>query len=130
MVLGQRVAHERLSRICFIDYDREMVLVAERAVTDGAREVLGVGRLSKLHWRDEAEFALVVSDAFQKQGLGSELLRRLLAIAGDEKLGRVVGYISAENSEMLRVARAAGFQTRRSPQDYTLVDAWIDLPRR
>ncbi len=130
MVLGQRVAHERLSRICFIDYDREMVLVAERAAADGGREVLGVGRLSKLHWRDEAEFALVVSDAFQKQGLGSELLRRLLAIAADEKLRRVVGYISAENAEMLRVARAAGFQTRRSPQDYTLVDAWIDLPRQ
>ena len=29
---------------------------------------------------------------------------------------------------MLRVARAAGFQTRRSPEDQTLIDAWIDLP--
>ncbi len=128
MKLGQRVAHERLSRICFIDYDREMVLVAEHEPPGGGlREVLGVGRLSKLHWRDEAEFALVVSDVFQKHGLGSELLRRLLAIGRDEKLGRIVGYISAENTEMLRVARAAGFQTRRSPQDHTLIDAWIDL---
>jgi acetyltransferase len=128
MVLGQRVSHERLSRICFIDYDREMVLVAEREGRDGERELLGVGRLSKLHWRDEAEFALVVSDAFQKRGLGSELLRRLLAIGRREKLRRIVGYISAENGEMLRVARAAGFQTRRSPDDLSLVDAVIDLP--
>jgi len=131
MVLGQRVAHERLSRICFIDYDREMVLVAEReAPGTGEPEVLGVGRLSKLHWRPEAEFALVVSDVFQKHGLGSELLRRLLAIGRNEKLQRIVGYISSENTEMLRVARAAGFQTRRSPDDQTLVDAWIDLPTR
>ena len=129
IALGQRVAHERLSRICFIDYDREMVLVAERTAPDGAREVLGVGRLSKLHWRDEAEFALVVSDTFQKRGLGSELLRRLLVIGRNEKLRRVVGYISAENADMLRVAREAGFQTRRSPDDPALIDAWIDLPR-
>jgi len=128
MVLGQRVAHERLSRICFIDYDREMVLVAERTGPDGPAEVLGVGRLSKLHWRDEAEFALVVSDAFQQRGLGSELLRRLIAIGRDEKLRRIVGYISGENLDMLRVARAAGFHTRRSPHDISLVDAWLDLP--
>ena len=31
MKLSQRVAHERLTRICFIDYDREMALVAERS---------------------------------------------------------------------------------------------------
>jgi acetyltransferase len=129
IVLGQRVAHERLSRICFIDYDREMVLVAERAMPDGGREVLGVGRLSKLHWREEAEFALVVSDAFQKRGLGSELLRRLLAIGRHERLRRIVGYISAENADMLRVAREGGLMTSRSPEDPSLVDAWIDLPR-
>ena len=30
MNLDQRTAHERLTRICFIDYDREMALVAEQ----------------------------------------------------------------------------------------------------
>jgi acetyltransferase len=127
IALSQRIAHERLSNICFIDYDREMVLVAERTA-GGEREIVAVGRLSKLHWRDEGEFALLVSDAMQKQGLGSELLRRIIAIGGREKLRRIVGYISGENTDMLRVARAAGFQTRRSPQDHTLIDAWLDLP--
>jgi len=61
-------------------------------------------------------------------GLGSELLRQLVVTARRERLRRIVGYISSENGGMLRVARAAGFQTRRSPQDPTLVDAWIDLP--
>jgi acetyltransferase len=129
--LGQRVAHERLSRICFIDYDREMVLVAEREAPDrGEREILAVGRLSKLHEQEEAEFALLVSDAAQKHGLGTELLRRLLGIGRDERLRRIVGYISAENVEMLKVARAAGFRTKRSPHDPSLVDAWIDLSTR
>ena len=47
MKLEQRAAHERLTRICFIDYDREMALVAERTAATGEREILGVGRLSK-----------------------------------------------------------------------------------
>ena len=126
MTLSQRVSHDRLSNICFVDYDHDMVLVAERVTP--AREIVGVGRLSKLHWRDEAEFALLISDALQHHGLGTELLRRLIAIGGREKLRRIVGYISSENGGMLRVARAAGFQTRRSPEDHTLTDVWIDLP--
>ena len=128
IALSQRVSHERLSRICFVDYDREMVLVAERSGPAGEREIVAVGRLSRLHWREEAEFALLVSDRLQKHGLGSELLRRLVAIGQREKLQRIVGYVSAENADMLRVARAAGFRTRRSAEDHTLVDAWIDLP--
>jgi len=96
--------------------------------TAGEREIVAVGRLSRLHWREEAEFALLVSDRLQKHGLGSELLRRLVAIGQREKLQRIVGYVSAENADMLRVARAAGFRTRRSAEDHTLVDAWIDLP--
>ena len=128
MALSQRVAHERLSNICFTDYDREMVLVAEREGA-GGREIVAVGRLSKLHWRDEAEFALLVSDALQKQGLGSELLRRIIEIGRRERLARIIGYISGENIDMLRVARASGFQTRRAAEDHTLVDAWIDLGR-
>src|SRR5581483_5821326 len=47
--LSQRTAHERLTRICFTDYDREMPLVVERKKADGDREILAVGRLSKLH---------------------------------------------------------------------------------
>jgi acetyltransferase len=128
LALSQRVAHERLSSICFVDYDREMVLVAERRGAAGKREIVAVGRLSRLHWREEAEFALLVSDPLQKQGLGSELLRRLVAIGAREKLRRIVGYISAENADMLRVARATGFRTRRSAEDHTLIDAWLDLP--
>ncbi len=48
--LSQRVAHERLTRICFNDYDREIALVAELKVPKGEeKKILGVGRLSKQH---------------------------------------------------------------------------------
>ena len=85
----QRTAHERLTRICFIDYDREMALVAERKLERGETEILAVGRLSKLHGRDEAEMAAVAIDAAQHKGLGTELYRLLIQIARDEKLKMV-----------------------------------------
>src|SRR5687768_11121822 len=64
--LDQRIAHERLSRICFVDHDRERVLVAEgRDATRGEPLILGVGRLCKLEGTNDAEFALVVADEWQ-----------------------------------------------------------------
>src|SRR5581483_5383180 len=56
--LSQRTAHERLTRICFIDYDREMALVVERKTAEDTPEIIAIGRLSKLHGRNEAELAV------------------------------------------------------------------------
>ena len=73
--LSQRTAHERLTRICFIDYDREMALVVERKTPDGNREIISVSRMSKLHGRNEAELAAVAIDSAQHQGLGTRAIQ-------------------------------------------------------
>jgi acetyltransferase len=112
--LDQRTAHERLTRICFIDYDREMALVATRPNSDtGEREIVGVGRLSKHYEGNEAEFALLISDKFQRQGLGTELLRRLLQIAEREDVHTVMAYMLPENRGMKRIAEELGFSFMR-----------------
>jgi acetyltransferase len=109
--LSQRVAHERLTRICFNDYDREIALVAELKVPKGEeKKILGVGRLSKQHGNNDAEFAVLVSDEWQRLGLGCELLRRLIEIGRDEKLSRISGVILAENHTMHHVCRKVGFK--------------------
>lgn len=97
--LSFRTAHERLRRVCFIDYDREMALVAQHETTSGP-EIIGVGRLRKIHRSDAAEFALLISDRYQGRGLGSELLRRLLQVGRDEGLSHVTGEVLAENRAM------------------------------
>jgi acetyltransferase len=122
--LGQRVAHERLTRICFIDYDREMALVAVRRYEDGRREIIGAGRLSKEHLHNEAEFALIISDAYQGEGLGSELLRRLIQWGEDEKLERIVAYMLPQNSAMRAICKQLGFSLR--PEE-DMVKAELDL---
>ena len=114
--LDQRIAHERLSRLCFIDYDREMALIVERPdPATHATEILGVGRLSKLHGANEAEFAVTVSDQWQGHGLGTQLLRQLVEVGRDEKLERITASILADNHEMQSVARKAGFTLRTIP---------------
>jgi acetyltransferase len=114
MSLEQRTSHERLTQICFIDYDRAMVLVAERADPDtGDRVIIGVGRLMKIYGTNEGEFAAVVSDACQGQGLGTELLRRLIAIGRAEHLDRVVADVLPDNRDMQGVFQRLGFQFRR-----------------
>jgi len=114
--LDQRIAHERLSRICFIDYDREMVLVVERRdPKTHEAEILGVGRLSKLHGANEAEFALTVSDLWQGHGLGTQLLKLLVQVGSDEKLERITATMLADNHEMQHVARKAGFKVGHMP---------------
>ena len=48
MNLESRIRHERLTQMCFIDYDRQMALVAERPAEPGdPGEIIGVGRLIK-----------------------------------------------------------------------------------
>ncbi|WP_165071381.1 bifunctional acetate--CoA ligase family protein/GNAT family N-acetyltransferase [Paludisphaera rhizosphaerae] len=118
MKYSTRIAHERLTRICFIDYDREMALVAESRDPDtGERKIRGVSRLSKIQGTDEAEFALIVSDDFQGRGLGSELLRRILQVGRDERVAVVRGEILPENVEMLRVSEKVGFKTTRDLEE-------------
>jgi acetyltransferase len=103
--LSTRVAHERLARICFNDYARELALVAERK----SGELLGVGRLTRLRGTLDAEFAILISDAAQKQGLGTELLRRLVDIGRDWGMQRIVADILAGNRPMQTISRKLGF---------------------
>jgi acetyltransferase len=109
--LDTRVAHERLARICFIDYDREMALIVERASPGGgAPELIAVGRLLRTPLSGEAEFALSVSDTCQGRGIGKELLTRLIAVGRDWGLDRIFAEILGENQRMLRICRELGFR--------------------
>lgn len=126
--LSQRTAHERLTRICFIDYDREMALVVERKAEEGVQEIIGIGRLSKLHGRDEGEMAVLVDDRFQHLGIGTQLYRELIAVARDEHVGKVVSTILPENREMQAICRKLGFVLEPDLEDGT-VTAVLEVER-
>jgi len=124
MNLSERTAHDRLSRLSFIDYDREIALVVVRrdASTQGEPEIVAVARLAKLRNanpgnKDTAEYALLVSDKYQHQGIGKELMMRILAIAKDEKIGIIYGFVLEENVEMIALAERLGFVATPSERE-------------
>jgi acetyltransferase len=112
MDLSVRTTHERLTRICFIDYDREIALVALRDVPGKTcREIIGVGRLRKVRSdAKEAACAIIVSDAYQHQGLGTELLSRLIDIAKKEGVSIVRMQMLADNKVVISIAQKQGLE--------------------
>jgi acetyltransferase len=125
--LSQRIAHERLTRLCFIDYDREMALVADYHNPEtGRHEILGVGRLSKVHGKNEAEFAILISDYCQCQGLGTELLKQLLQVSKNENLTTINADILANNIGMQRVCEKLGFRISHT-NDTSVIKAEIEF---
>ncbi len=128
MGLDRRTAYERLMRICFVDYAREVTLVAERKNDEaGEPEILGVGRLSKNRLvPGKAEVALLVSDRFQHQGLGTTLLEKLLEAARVKGLSRVTADMLFKNRPTQRLLEKFDFRLKRDKEE-GVVRAELDL---
>ncbi len=114
--LDHRTAHERLTRVCFNDYDRELALIVQHA-GDSGRQIVAVGRLSRTPGHNTAEFSMVVSDEWQHRGLGTELLRRLVAIGRSEGLSAITATILSDNRDMRNLCQRVGFELRHLPED-------------
>jgi acetyltransferase len=115
---GRRVEHERLSRVCFNDYDRELALVAEHHDRQkGVHEIVAVGRLSKMPHEDAGEYAVLVADAWQNKGLGTKLLSSIINVAKAEKLRRLYAIMLPGNTSMQRVSEKLGFRISQKAND-------------
>ncbi len=125
--LDQRIAHERLARLCFIDYDREMALVAElRDPDNGEQKIVGIGRLIKVFGTDTAEFALLIGDGWQSRGLGTLLLKLLVQIGRDERLVLISGELLPDNLAMKLISTRCGFRLER-PLGVGVIMAQLEL---
>lgn len=124
------IAHEQLARLTFVDYNREMALVAVRNdLKSRSQQIVAHGQLVKLHGLNEAEFAIQVRDEFQGTGLGTELLKQLLEFARNEGIERVVAEIMPENGSMRHVAAKLGFTFEHTSNGQNIL-AEIDLTRK
>ena len=126
--LRTRTSHQQLSRLCFLDYDREIALLAElRDPKTGDRRIIAVATLVKLPSRNDGEVAVLISDDYHRQGLGKELIRRLVDFARDEGLRRVVAETMIENTGMRTVFQKLGFRLSTDSEEEELVSATLML---
>jgi acetyltransferase len=115
-----------LRQLVRFDIRREIALLAA-AGDRPDEEIVAVARLKKSADGGQYEFALVVGDAWQRQGIGGRLLRRLLAVARLAGIGRVNGVTLATNTSMKALCRKVGFRLRPDPDDATVTLLDIDL---
>ncbi|MFV2069265.1 MAG: GNAT family N-acetyltransferase, partial [Pirellulales bacterium] len=105
--LFKQATHEMATRFCFIDYDREIAIVAE-IEEEGQRKLIGVGRLVADADHTDAEFAVLVVDAYQKRGLGAGLTDYCLEICRDWGIHLVVAETAPDNQRVLELFRHRG----------------------
>lgn len=111
--LAVRTMHARLSRICFADSEREIILVALSVhPQSNEQKIVAVGRLNRLSDPSKAEVALLVLDDFQKMGLGTELLRRLIEAARQQKITQIEAEMLRDNFAIQHLLRKLGFRLR------------------
>ena len=100
--------HDMLIRFTQNDYDRELGLMAVGA-PPGPEVMMGVSRLVTTSDRQDAEFALIVADAWHGKGLGSKLMERLIQVAREMGVKRLKGDVLSENHPMLALMSKLGF---------------------
>jgi acetyltransferase len=107
--------HEVAAKFCYIDYDRELAIVAELE-EDGKKKLLGVGRLAADPEHETVEYAVLVSDAWQNKDLGSILTDYCFEVAERWGLKKIVAQTTTDNSRMISVFRKRGFEIKTDVQ--------------
>ena len=113
---------EMLARFTQIDYDREIALVAIDETSETGN-MLGVARIIGDPDGKSGEFAVLVGDAWQGQGIGSKLLEKCLSIAEKRGFEMVHGIVLNENRNMLALGKKLGFEIKKDTDsgDFKLV---------
>ncbi|MBI4917185.1 MAG: bifunctional acetate--CoA ligase family protein/GNAT family N-acetyltransferase [Acidobacteria bacterium] len=112
-------SHEVATRFCYIDYDREIAIVAELE-EEGRTKLIGVGRLIADPDRETVEYAVLITDAWQGKAVGSMLTDYCLEIAEHWGIKRVVAQTTTDNRPMIAVFEKRGFSIRIDPVDSTV----------
>lgn len=119
------ITHRMLMHFCNIDYDREIAIVAELK-EEGGRRIIGGCRLIVEPDSGKGQFAILIHDEFQRQGLGEKLLDAAIGIARDKGLREVYGLVLTENDKMLKLAGRMGFRSAILPDGITRVSLQLE----
>ncbi|MDJ0831643.1 MAG: bifunctional acetate--CoA ligase family protein/GNAT family N-acetyltransferase [Desulfobacterales bacterium] len=119
------LSNDMLVRLTQIDYDRETSLVALDESSTPER-MLGVANIVDAPDGKKAEFAILIGDPWQGQGVGACLLEYLLSTAKQRGLQHVYGSVLRGNTQMLRLGNKVGFKASYNTEE-EVYDLNIDL---
>ena len=118
-----------IGRFTQVDYDRELALLAltDDPESPGGQSIVGIARYIANLDRASAEFAVVVTDAWQRRGVASRLMEALIACAARRGLHSLHGVVLRSNQNMLRFVQRLGFVVEDEPSDPDQVEVKLTL---
>ncbi len=123
-----KVTHQWLSRFTQIDYDREMAIIAEIENKQGKKQMIAVVRIIEDAWGESAEFAILVSDQWQRKGLGSAMMDFIIEIAVIRRIQHLDASVLPANTGMIHMFEERGFKFDKSEVDIYQVS--LDLQKQ
>jgi len=124
-VTAEPKLHE-LERLLDLDYAERMAIGAFTLGT-GVETLVGVSRYARIAGTPRAECAIVVADAWQGRGVGTELMRTLMLAAQRNGIRYLEGSVLAENQRIASWARRIGFAVHTEPHSGGLVEVTLDI---
>jgi RimJ/RimL family protein N-acetyltransferase len=126
LMSSRRLSDDELKRLTDVDHVREVALIA--VVTfESVEHQIGVARFVIDALSRDAEFAIVLSDAWQNRGLGTKLLDSLIAAANDLGVHHLTGPMMSTNAAMIALARKSGFKIVHDPSDWSVTNMSLNL---
>lgn len=118
-------SHKFIARFTQIDYARAMAFVV---LDKDETELYGVARLVADPDYTSGEYAIIVRSDQKGKGLGWMLMRTLIRYAEREGLKALTGDVLENNTRMLEMCRALGFEITADPEDLALRKVRLKLP--
>lgn len=123
---SREVSRQDAARLLDLDYRDRMAFAAlVGPAPDDA--IVGVSRYARIDDTDQAECAIVVTDAWHGRGVGTELMRSLAQAARANGIRTLVGGSLAENQRIHGWARRFGFDVHTEPNSGGEVRITLDL---
>jgi len=111
--------HEVAARYCYIDYDREIAIVAETE-EEGKKKIVGVGRLIADPEHETVEYAILVADKWQNMEIGSHLTDYCLEISKKWGLKKVVAQTISDNHRIISMFKKRNFSIEHDKETSTI----------
>ena len=123
----KQLTHDLAARLTQLDYDREMTFVLTEPGVAGKADIWGVVSLAADPDLDQAEYAIAIDRRLAGQGLGSLLMRQLIAYARQHGIRELFGEVLQENEAMLKLNQVLGFTIESNPDDPAVLRVSLDL---
>ncbi|MDP8200951.1 MAG: bifunctional acetate--CoA ligase family protein/GNAT family N-acetyltransferase [Candidatus Tenebribacter burtonii] len=111
------ISHDQLIRYTQIDYDREIAIIAE-VEDEGKKKMAGVVRLIADQYNEIAEYAIVIADPWQHQGLGNKFTDYIHDIAKTRGIKKICANVLVTNHIMQHMFKSRGYKMERIEDSY------------